>query len=94
VVADEPSAVYTDELKSYKKVGDSNTIHASVNHRQEEWGRGDVSYQHRGIRVVPARAVRRRLVPPAFSQALGRIIWPCSNTGLTTARTSTYSATR
>jgi transposase-like protein len=42
VVADEASAIYTDELKSYKKVGDANTVHASVNHRQEEWVRGDV----------------------------------------------------
>jgi len=42
VVADEAAAIYTDELKSYKKVGDHNTIHASVNHRQEEWVRGDV----------------------------------------------------
>jgi transposase-like protein len=42
VVADEATAVYTDELKSYKKVGDANTVHASVNHRQDEWVRGDV----------------------------------------------------
>jgi transposase-like protein len=42
VVADEATAIYTDELKSYKKVGDANTIHASFNHRQEEWVRGEV----------------------------------------------------
>src|SRR6266851_3733297 len=42
VVADEAAAIYTDELKSYKKVGDANTTHASVNHHAEEWVRGDV----------------------------------------------------
>jgi transposase-like protein len=42
VVADEAAAIYTDELNSYKKVGDENTAHASVNHRQDEWVRGDV----------------------------------------------------
>src|SRR5438552_271260 len=36
------TAIYTDELKSYKKVGDADTVHASVNHRAEEWVRGDV----------------------------------------------------
>jgi transposase-like protein len=41
-VADEAAAIYTDELKSYKKVGDRNTIHDSVNHRQDEWVRGEV----------------------------------------------------
>jgi transposase-like protein/ribosomal protein L37AE/L43A len=42
VVADEAVAVYTDEFRSYDKVGDRDTIHASVNHRREEWVRGDV----------------------------------------------------
>ena len=42
VVADDAAAIYTDELKSYKKVGDANTIHDSVNHHTEEWVRGDV----------------------------------------------------
>jgi len=42
VVADEATAIYTDELKSYAKVGDSTTIHASVNHKSEEWVRGEV----------------------------------------------------
>ena len=36
------AAIYTDELKSYKKVGDANTVHDSVNHHTEEWVRGDV----------------------------------------------------
>jgi transposase-like protein len=42
VVADNAAAIYTDELKSYKKVGDADTTHASVNHKQDEWVRGDV----------------------------------------------------
>ncbi len=42
VVADNAAAIYTDELKSYKKVGDADTVHESVNHRLEEWVRGDV----------------------------------------------------
>jgi transposase-like protein len=42
VVADEATAIYTDELKSYAKVGDHNTIHESVNHRAGEWVRGQV----------------------------------------------------
>src|SRR5207244_3226327 len=42
VVADGAAAIYTDELKSYKKVGDADTVHASVNHHAEEWVRGDV----------------------------------------------------
>src|SRR5205823_10368758 len=42
VVADKAAAIYTDELKSYKKVGDADTVHASVNHHAEEWVRGDV----------------------------------------------------
>jgi transposase-like protein len=42
VVADEAAAIDTDELKSYKKIGDANTIHASINDHQDEWVRGDV----------------------------------------------------
>jgi transposase-like protein len=42
VVDDHAAAIYTDELKSYKRVGDADTVHASVNHHAEEWVRGDV----------------------------------------------------
>jgi transposase-like protein len=42
VVADHASAIYTDELKSYAKIGDADTIHEAVNHAIEEWVRGDV----------------------------------------------------
>ncbi len=43
VVADEAKAIYTDELNSYKKVApDANTVHAFVNHKNDEWVRGDV----------------------------------------------------
>ncbi len=42
VVADEAAAIYTDELRSYAKVADHNTIHESVNHKADELFRGDV----------------------------------------------------
>lgn len=42
VVHDGAEAIYTDENPGYIGVGDENTIHASVNHRDEEWVRGDV----------------------------------------------------
>ena len=42
VVADEAKAVYTDELPSYDTLGDEDTVHASVNHGQDEWVRGEV----------------------------------------------------
>ncbi|MBI2172415.1 MAG: IS1595 family transposase [Chloroflexi bacterium] len=34
--------IYTDEHPSYAGVGDGDTRHATVNHRIEEWVRGDV----------------------------------------------------
>ncbi len=42
VVADDASAIYTDELKSYAKIADADTIHEAVNHAMDEWVRGDV----------------------------------------------------
>jgi transposase-like protein len=42
VVADDATAIYTDELRSYDHVGDHNTIHESVNHKAKEWVRGQV----------------------------------------------------
>ncbi len=42
VVDDHAAAIYTDELKSYKRVGDADTVHESINHKAEEWVRGDV----------------------------------------------------
>ena len=41
-VADETKAIYTDEFRSYDKIGDANTVHASVNHRAREFARGEV----------------------------------------------------
>ena len=35
-------AVYTDEWPAYRGVSDENTRHETVNHRAEEWVRGDV----------------------------------------------------
>jgi len=42
VVADDAKAIYTDELPSYDTLGDEDTVHASVDHGQDEWVRGDV----------------------------------------------------
>jgi transposase-like protein len=35
-------AIYTDWHPVYKGIGDHNTKHAAVNHREEVWVRGDV----------------------------------------------------
>lgn len=40
--APETEAIYTDEHPSYKGIGDHDTRHESVNHKAEEWVRGDV----------------------------------------------------
>lgn len=41
-VADEATAIYTDEHDGYQGIADGNTVHESVNHGAEEWVRGDV----------------------------------------------------
>ena len=41
-VKDEAEAIYTDDLKSYIGIGDSDTRHETVNHSAEEWVIGDV----------------------------------------------------
>jgi transposase-like protein len=41
-VADECVAIYTDEWPAYGNMSDENTVHETVNHRAEEWVRGDV----------------------------------------------------
>jgi transposase-like protein len=38
----ETEAIYTDEWPAYKGIGDADTRHEAVNHRAEEWVRGDV----------------------------------------------------
>jgi transposase-like protein len=42
VVSDDAPAIYTDENPGYRGIADEDTIHATVNHRDEEWVRGDV----------------------------------------------------
>ena len=42
VVADNASAIYSDEFRSYDWVGDEDTVHESVNHRRREYVRGIV----------------------------------------------------
>ena len=41
-VADDVTAIYSDEHSGYDGVGDENTIHDTVNHGAEEWVRGQV----------------------------------------------------
>ena len=41
-VTDEAKAIYTDDLKSYIGIGDSDTRHETVNHSAEEWVIGGV----------------------------------------------------
>jgi transposase-like protein len=39
---DGTEAIYTDEWAAYKGIADENTRHEAVNHKAEEWVRGDV----------------------------------------------------
>lgn len=41
-VAGETQAIYTDELPSYLGIGDEDTKHEAVKHREKEYVRGDV----------------------------------------------------
>ena len=38
-------AIYTDEWPAYKGIGDHDTVHETVNHKAEEWVRGDAHTQ-------------------------------------------------
>ena len=40
--APDTKAIYTDELPSYKGIGDADTKHETVNHSAEQWVHGDV----------------------------------------------------
>lgn len=42
VVADEAEAIYTDAHRSYRGIGDHNTVHAYVDHSRDEWVNGQV----------------------------------------------------
>ena len=42
VTAPDAEAIYTDELHSHDTIGDSDTVHETVNHASEEWVRGKV----------------------------------------------------
>ncbi|MEW6059059.1 MAG: IS1595 family transposase [Actinomycetota bacterium] len=46
VVAADAEAIYTDQHWGYQGIGDENTRHETVSHRQEEWVRGEVSTQN------------------------------------------------
>lgn len=41
-VGDDAAAIFTDSHRSYRGIGDDDTRHEWVNHRDEEWVRGDV----------------------------------------------------
>jgi transposase-like protein len=41
-VADEAKAIYTDNHSSYDLIGDEDTVHETVNHREDEWVRGQI----------------------------------------------------
>lgn len=45
VLGEDTEAVYTDAHRSYRGIGDEDTIHEWVNHHQDEWVRGDVHTQ-------------------------------------------------
>ena len=40
--APDTQVIITDEFKSYKGIGDHDTVHETVNHVQKEWARGDI----------------------------------------------------
>ena len=40
VVADDAEAIYTDSHRSYRGIGDENTVHEYVDHSADEWVRG------------------------------------------------------
>jgi len=41
-VHDDAEAIYTDEAKAYRGIGDDDTRHETVHHKSEEWVRADV----------------------------------------------------
>lgn len=41
-IADETTAIMTDEHRSYQGIADANTRHETVDHYRQEWVRGDV----------------------------------------------------
>ncbi len=42
VVADDAEAIYTDSHRSYRGIGDADTVHAYVDHSRDEWVRGQI----------------------------------------------------
>ena len=41
-IDDDAEAIYTDDHRAYRGIGDENTRHETVNHSEKEWARGDV----------------------------------------------------
>jgi len=42
VVSDDAEAIYTDSHRSYRGIGDENTVHEYVDHSRNEWVRGQI----------------------------------------------------
>jgi transposase-like protein len=42
VVADDAEAIHTDSHRSYRGIGDEDTVHAYVDHSRDEWVRGQI----------------------------------------------------
>ncbi len=42
VVSDDAEAIYTDSHRSYRGIGDENTVHGWVDHSREEWVNGQI----------------------------------------------------
>jgi transposase-like protein len=42
VVADDAKAIYTDSHRSYRGIGDENTVHEYVNHSANQWVNGQI----------------------------------------------------
>ena len=42
VTADDAEAFFTDEYKSYDGIGDENTVHRKIGHREHEWVNGSI----------------------------------------------------
>jgi transposase-like protein len=42
VVADDAEAIYTDSHRSYRGIGDENTVHEYVNHSANQWVNGQI----------------------------------------------------
>ena len=64
VVADDATAIYTDQHPGYRGIEDADTRHETVDHSVEEWVRGDVSTQS----VESAWSLLKRSIVGSYHQ--------------------------